>query len=155
MLLWMIYSVAASVLIVLLVRAAQQALESVSGVVPVAWSPGAAAMAVTLLVAALWQGLPLKRRIERASYSPRPFPLHGIAADAAIVRFGLTHGAQCVAACWPLMLVGPAVGSFAWMVAMAALVWIEKTQRYASRLKQPSALVLAAASVFYILAALN
>ncbi len=52
------------------------------------------------------------------------------------LRMGATHGGYCVGCCWALMAVLVAVGTMnlAWMVAFAALIFVEKNARPGERI---------------------
>jgi predicted metal-binding membrane protein len=68
---------------------------------------GAAAWAAEPLLfvaAAAWQGTHLKRRALQACHRPGRFRAGGAGANADMRRFGLQHGAACIAACWTVML---------------------------------------------------
>jgi predicted metal-binding membrane protein len=87
-----------------------------------------------LAAAVAWQCSPLKQRcLNRAHFAPalRAF---GLAADVDVLRFGLAHGAWCVASCWILMLVSLLLPEphIAGMAAVA--VWL-----FAERLEIPRA----------------
>jgi predicted metal-binding membrane protein len=89
--------------------------------------------AITLAVAGLYQFTPLKAYCLRHCRSPLGFLLHfgnysGRLRDA---RVGLYHGGYCVGCCWSLMVVLVAVGvmNMAWMVALTAVVFVEKIWR--------------------------
>ena len=58
----------------------------------------------TLLVAAVWQISPSRRRLAARCRRTVPLPLRGLRADAASVRFGLQQAAGCLISCGPLML---------------------------------------------------
>jgi predicted metal-binding membrane protein len=82
-----------------------------------------------LIAAGLYQLSPLKSACLRQCRSPAQFlSRHWRPGVAGAVRLGQRHGAYCVGCCWLLMalLFVGGVMSFAWIVALAALVAIEK-----------------------------
>jgi predicted metal-binding membrane protein len=66
-------------------------------------------------------------------------------------RLGLRHGVFCVGCCWALMLLMFAVGTgnVGWMLALGAVMAIEKNTRWGRHLSAPlgAALLAAAAAV--------
>jgi predicted metal-binding membrane protein len=89
--------------------------------------------AIALTVAGLYQFTPLKARCLRHCRSPLGFLLHfgNMKGRLRDVRVGAYHGGYCVGCCWSLMLVLVAVGimSWAWMVGLTAVVFVEKVWR--------------------------
>jgi predicted metal-binding membrane protein len=89
--------------------------------------------AITLAVAGVYQFTPLKARCLRHCRSPLGFLLHfgNYSGRLRDVRVGVYHGGYCVGCCWSLMLVLVAVGvmNMAWMVALTAVVFVEKVWR--------------------------
>lgn len=117
-------------------------------------SPGLARLigAGAYLAAGLYQLTPLKRFCLRNCRSPlgqflRYGSLRGRGVD---LRVGLLHGAYCVGCCWALMLVLVAVGvmNLAAMVALAAVIFLEKVWRYGT------AVAWVISAVFVVLAVL-
>jgi predicted metal-binding membrane protein len=86
--------------------------------------------AIALAVAGVYQFTPLKARCLRHCRSPLGFLLHfgNYSGRLRDVRVGAFHGGYCVGCCWSLMLVLVAVGvmNMAWMVALTAVVFVEK-----------------------------
>ncbi|QIZ38777.1 DUF2182 domain-containing protein [Saccharopolyspora sp. ASAGF58] len=118
-------------------------------------SPGAARWigAGAYLAAGLYQLTPLKRVCLRHCRSPlgqflRFGSLRGPGID---FRVGLLHGGYCVGCCWALMLilVGVGVMNLVAMVALTALIFLEKVWRHGN------ALAWAASAVFVVLAILT
>ena len=68
------------------------------------WSPGLVASAIVFAAAAAWQITSAKRRSLRACHRSRPLSPIGWRADVDCLRYGLSHGAQCVVSCWLLMI---------------------------------------------------
>jgi predicted metal-binding membrane protein len=89
--------------------------------------------AIALAVAGVYQFTPLKARCLRHCRSPLGFLLHfgNYTGRLRDVRVGAYHGGYCVGCCWSLMLVLVAVGvmNMAWMVALTAVVFVEKIWR--------------------------
>lgn len=117
-------------------------------------SPGAARWigAGAYLAAGLYQLTPLKRVCLRHCRSPlgqflRFGSLRGWGVD---FRVGLLHGGYCLGCCWALMLilVGVGVMNLVAMVALAALIFLEKVWRYGNVLSW------AVSAVFVVLAIL-
>jgi predicted metal-binding membrane protein len=84
---------------------------------------------VMLLGAAAWGLTAAKRRSLKLCHRYLPLPPRGRAADEACVRFGLYHGRQCVAVCWPLMLSMVPGHTLALMLGVTALVTWERLAR--------------------------
>ena len=95
--------------------------------------------------AALYQLTPLKRVCLRHCRSPLSLVLgHWREGRFGAVRMGVEHGGWCVGCCWGLMLALFAVGvmSIAWMVIIAAAIFVEKVLPRGERLTQPLGLLL-------------
>ena len=85
--------------------------------------------AAAIGVAALYQLGPLKRVCLRHCRSPLALVLgHWRDGRFGAVRMGAEHGGWCVGCCWGLMLALFALGvmSIAWMVIVAAVIFVEK-----------------------------
>jgi predicted metal-binding membrane protein len=101
-----------------------------------AGAPDVAAWVGALLLAAGggYQLSPLKDRCLKHCRSPLGFLVHfgNYRGRLRDVRVGLYHGGYCVGCCWGLMVVLITVGvmNLAWMVGLAAVVFIEKTWRH-------------------------
>ena len=88
---------------------------------------------------------PLKRVCLRHCRSPLALVLgHWREGRFGAVRMGVEHGGWCVGCCWGLMLALFAVGvmSIAWMVIIAAAIFVEKVLPRGERLTQPLGLLL-------------
>lgn len=70
---------------------------------------------------------------------------HGDARRQAL-RLGLRHGLFCVGCCWALMLLMFVVGtgSVGWMLALGAVMAVEKNHRWGRQLSAPLGMVLIA-----------
>ena len=87
------------------------------------------------LGAGLFQFSPLKYSCLRQCRSPIGFVIqHWRGASRALraLRVGALHGMYCVGCCWALMLVMFAVGGahLGWMLALAAVMFLEKAVRW-------------------------
>lgn len=89
----------------------------------------AAALAIALAGAVLWQTTPAKVQCLRRCHDLEPLPAFGLAADWASVRFGIQIAGFCIAACWAMMLV-PLTSDVAHVALMAAVAFIMLVERY-------------------------
>lgn len=73
----------------------------------------------------------------------------GRAPLAEAYRIGVEHGRTCIGCCWALMLVMFAVGanSLGWMLALAAVMTVEKTARVGRSLTRPLGAALVAVAL--------
>ncbi|HJT37218.1 MAG TPA: DUF2182 domain-containing protein [Actinomycetota bacterium] len=85
-------------------------------------------------VSGLYQLSPLKDACLKHCRSPLAFLLHfgNYKGRTRDVRVGITHGAFCLGCCAGLMVILLAVGvmNVAWMVGLAAVIFLEKTWRF-------------------------
>ena len=93
-----------------------------------AWTLGAA----SLLLAGAYQFTPLKYHCLDKCRSPLSFIVEhwrGSHEQAQAFRLGVHHGIFCVGCCWSLMLLmfAVGVGSVGWMLALGAVMAIERT----------------------------
>jgi predicted metal-binding membrane protein len=91
------------------------------------WAP--LALGATLVTAGLYQFTPIKRICLTRCRSPFTFvALSWRDGRLGALRMGLQHGAYCLGCCWALfaVLVAAGVMSLAWMLLLAALVFVEK-----------------------------
>jgi predicted metal-binding membrane protein len=67
-------------------------------------------------------------------------------------RLGLDHGVFCVGCCWALMLLMfvAGTGSLAWMLALGAIMAVEKNAPWGRRISAPLGAVLLAAGVLVV-----
>jgi predicted metal-binding membrane protein len=105
-----------------------------------------------LVLAGAFQFSPLKNACLTACRNPVGFLWqHYRRGLAGAWRLGLRHGLSCLGCCWALMLLmfATGVGSLVWMIALTAVMVIEKTSRWGSRLVAPVgiALLVAGAAV--------
>ena len=108
-----------------------------------AWTLGAA----SLLLAGAYQFAPLKYHCLDKCRSPLSFIIEhwrGSREQAQAFRLGVHHGIFCVGCCWSLMLLmfAVGVGSVGWMLALGAVMAIEKNMPWGRRLSAPLGVVL-------------
>jgi predicted metal-binding membrane protein len=102
-------------------------------------------LAATLVLAGVYQLSPLKDACLRACRTPLSIIGQRYRGGAAGGwRIGLAHALSCLGCCWALMLVmfATGVGSLLWMLALTAVMVVEKTTRPGLRLVRPVALAL-------------
>ncbi|MCA1711393.1 MAG: DUF2182 domain-containing protein [Actinobacteria bacterium] len=109
-----------------------------------------------LLLAALYQVTPYKDACLSRCRTPLGMFLRvqgSLRRPATAVRLGAQHGTYCVGCCWAFMVVLVAVGVMEplWMVAVAALVFVEKALPAGERAVRPIALLLAVAGAVLLL----
>jgi predicted metal-binding membrane protein len=103
--------------------------------------------ALIFLSAGLFQFSSLKYRCLDVCRSPMGFVLarwSGRSPRRESLGIGLAHGISCVGCCWLLMLLMFAVGtgSIGWMLALGALMALEKNSPWGRRMAAPLGLVL-------------
>ena len=86
---------------------------------------------IVFLVAAVYQVSPLKSVCLKHCRSPMSFFLHqrrNLQRPIGAVTAGATHGLLCLGCCWALMAILVALGTMqlAWMIILAAVIFIEK-----------------------------
>jgi predicted metal-binding membrane protein len=111
-----------------------------------AWAP--LFPAALLLAAGLFQFSPLKYACLTACRSPLGFAIRhwrGRTRAARALRLGVRHGLYCLGCCWALMLLMFAAGGvhLGWMLALAALMSIEKAVSWGRRVTAPAGALLA------------
>lgn len=109
------------------------------------------ASAALLILAAIYQTLPIKAACLRNCRAPVSFLTeHARPGAAGAFRLGLRHGLYCVGCCWALMLLLLAGGVMnLWViVALAAFVAIEKLAPFGEATRNLAALALGAAGVY-------
>ena len=113
------------------------------------WVIGAA----TMLAAGLYQFTPLKYKCLEKCRSPLAFIMEhwrGGRGEQEAFHLGVRHGLFCLGCCWSLMLLmfAVGVGNLAWMLALAAVMTVEKNVAWGRRLSAPlGALLLAGAAL--------
>jgi predicted metal-binding membrane protein len=108
-----------------------------------AWVIGAG----TVLLAGMYQFSSLKYRCLDDCRSPLSFIMgnwHGGRARHEAFRLGIHHGIFCLGCCWSLMLLmfAVGVGNIAWMLALGAVMAIEKNVSWGRRLSTPLGVLL-------------
>jgi predicted metal-binding membrane protein len=103
-----------------------------------------------LVLAGAFQFSPLKNACLTACRNPVGFLWqHYRRGPAGAWRLGLRHGLSCLGCCWALMLLmfATGVGSLVWMLALTAVMVIEKTSRWGARLVAPVGVALLVAGI--------
>jgi predicted metal-binding membrane protein len=143
---WTAFSLAASASQVVLHRAALLA--------PDMRLRSAAVSGVVLLIAGLYQWLPLKRACLMHCQSPLGFlSRHWREGAPGGLMLGLRHGAFCVGCCWLLMTLLFVVGvmNLASVAALAAFVLMEKMARGGAVVARIAGVVVAAWGSYLLL----
>lgn len=138
---WMAFGVAAHVLD----GALRAQLEQSGWFIANPWVFGAGA----LVLAGGFQFSRLKYRCLDKCRSPLSFVMghwHGRKPLAGALALGIHHGAFCVGCCWALMLLMFALGSgsIGWMLALGAVMAVEKNMPWGRRIATPVGVVLLA-----------
>ena len=110
-----------------------------------AWAIGAG----TLLAAGAFQFSALKHRCLERCRTPLSFVLHYWRTQGGrtgAFMLGVRHGAFCVGCCWALMLLmfAVAAGNVGWMLALAAVMAVEKNLPWGRHLSTPLGVALLA-----------
>ena len=118
-----------------------------------AWAISAGVLAL----AGFYQFSPLKYACLDACRSPLSFVAerwHGQGESRSAFRLGVQHGLFCLGCCWSLMLLmfALACGNIAWMLALGAVMAVEKNVTWGRRISAPLGVVLLAASALVMLA---
>jgi predicted metal-binding membrane protein len=103
-----------------------------------AWALGA----VTVSMAGLYQFTPLKYHCLDKCRSPLSFIMghwSGRQEKAQAFRLGAHHGLFCLGCCWSLMLLmfAVGVGNLGWMLALAAVMGVEKNMPWGMKISVP------------------
>ncbi len=143
---WFAFGIAAHLLGAVLLALARRSLWLAFN----GWAIGAG----ILFAAGLFQFSPLKYRCLDGCRSPLAFMLArwtGVRPGRESFALGVAHGVFCVGCCWLLMLLMFVVGtgSLGWMLALGAVMALEKNSRWGRRLAAPlgGLLLLAALGV--------
>jgi predicted metal-binding membrane protein len=104
--------------------------------------------AALLLTAGLFQFSPLKYACLAECRSPVGFLIQhwrGRSVAQRALRVGVSHGLYCVGCCWALMLLMFAVGGvhLGWMLALGAVMFVEKAVRRGRLVTRPAGAALA------------
>lgn len=116
--------------------------------------------AAILFLAGLYQFVPLKYVCVEKCRSPLMFILgywRGRHDQGQAFRLGVFHGLFCVGCCWALMLVmfAVGVGSLGWMLALSAVMAVEKNVAAGRLLSAPLGLALVGCGLAVTLAAVR
>ncbi len=100
-----------------------------------------------LLLAGVYQFTPLKYRCLEKCRSPLSFVTEhwrGSGERSQALRLGAHHGLFCVGCCWSLMLLMFVVGagSLGWMLALGAVMAVEKNVAWGRRISAPLGAIL-------------
>ena len=125
------------------------------------WPPAADLLAarggllvgIVLAAAGVYQWSPLKYVCLRHCRSPVGFILHGWReGPGGALRMGLHHGTYCVGCCWALMAVQVALGvmNLPVMLAVAALIFLEKITRFGEFIARAAGVVFLVAGAFLL-----
>jgi predicted metal-binding membrane protein len=103
-----------------------------------AWSIGAA----TILLAGLYQFSSLKYRCLEKCRAPLSFIAarwRGGRERARAFGIGVSHGLYCLGCCWSLMLLmfSVGIGNLGWMLALGAVMAVEKNVSWGRRITAP------------------
>ena len=101
----------------------------------------------TVLVAGVYQFTPLKYMCLDKCRSPMSFITehwHGSGERWESFRLGVHHGLFCVGCCWSLMLLmfAVGVGNIGWMLALGAVMAVEKNMPWGRRISAPLGVAL-------------
>jgi predicted metal-binding membrane protein len=107
------------------------------------WALGAG----TLLLAGLYQFTSLKHMCLEKCRSPLAFIMehwHGGRDKQEAFELGMRHGIFCIGCCWSLMLLMfvVSIGNLAWMLALGAVMAVEKNVSWGRRLTWPLGVLL-------------
>ena len=100
-----------------------------------------------LFLAGLYQFTALKHKCLEKCRSPLSFIMEnwrGGRQEQEAFHLGVRHGVFCIGCCWSLMLLMfvLGVGSLAWMLALAAVMAVEKNVPWGRRLSTPLGVLL-------------
>jgi predicted metal-binding membrane protein len=114
--------------------------------------------AAVLLLAGIYQLTPLKNYCLERCRSPLSMIVahwSGRNEPRQALWLGVRHGAFCLGCCWALMLLMFAVsaGNLGWMLALAAVMAVEKNVSWGRRISAPLAVVLIGWAVLLVLRA--
>lgn len=118
---WTLFSLGATLL--------QAALQSGGTLNPMLTSSSALLSATLLIVAGLYQWLPLKNACLQNCRSPlNLFMMHWRPGSLGALHMGMEHGLYCVGCCWALMLLLFVAGvmNLLWVALIAGFVLLEK-----------------------------
>jgi predicted metal-binding membrane protein len=141
---WGAFSAAATLL--------QWWLESLALIAPMMAGMSRPLAGTVLIVAGVYQWLPVKHRCLSQCRSPMSFvQRHGgfQASTGGSVRLGALHGWYCIGCCWALMALLFAFGvmNFLWIAGLMIFVLVEKIVPYAGVVSRVAGLAAIAAGI--------
>jgi predicted metal-binding membrane protein len=145
---WTVFSVAAS--------AAQVALHRAALLAPDMRSSSSALSGAILILAGVYQWLPVKNTCLSHCHSPLGFlSQHWREGTTGGLFLGLRHGAFCVGCCWLLMMLLFVVGvmNLLWVAVLAAFVLIERLFDRRALLARAAGMAVAAWGIFLLVSA--
>lgn len=106
----------------------------------------------SLLLAAVWELTPAKKRALKACHRTIPLPPDGRKADRACIKLGLRYSRACFGACWALMLPMALVGhaGVVLMVLATGIAVAEEIVRKGYRLAPAAAVLLTVAGTMVL-----
>lgn len=112
--------------------------------------------AAIFIVAGAYQFTPLKYHCLDKCRSPMSFIMQhwrGGGEGAQALRLGVHHGLFCLGCCWSLMLLmfAVGVGNIGWMLALAAVMALEKNVSWGRALAAPLGTLLIAIGITIVL----
>jgi predicted metal-binding membrane protein len=112
---------------------------------------------VVVTTAGLYQFTSLKRRCLEKCRSPLAFIMehwHGEDGEREAFRLGVHHGLFCIGCCWTLMLLMflVSIGNLGWMLALAAVMAVEKNVAWGRHLSAPLGAALVATGAVLVAA---
>jgi predicted metal-binding membrane protein len=112
-------------------------------------TPSRVTLAVALVVSAVWQLTPQKRRSLWNCHRAVPLPATGARATLGCAHFALVHGRACVGSCWAVMATMAAAPGrhFLLAAALTPVVLYERRARRPRRAARQSAVALGLASL--------
>jgi predicted metal-binding membrane protein len=144
---WTAFSAAATLL--------QWLLESLALITPMMAGTGRVLTGMALIVAGIYQWLPIKQSCLSQCRAPLSFvQRHGgfQASVGGSVRLGVLHGAYCVGCCWTLMALLFAFGvmNFYWIAGLMIFVLLEKVMPNPVAVSRVAGLAAIAAGIAYL-----
>jgi len=110
-----------------------------------------------VIVAGIYQWMPLKSACLRHCRSPLLVVADGRAGWGGALRLGLHHGFFCVACCWALMAIQLALGvmSLPLMAAVALVIYLEKCWKHGEKLASAVGVLAIAGGALLVLRAVG
>jgi hypothetical protein len=83
-----------------------------------------AAPVTGVAVALVWHMTPMAQRCTNRHHAHPPLAAFGATADRELLSFGSQHAAQCLGACWALMLLPTLFGPYQWVAMIPSALWV-------------------------------